>query len=196
MRGMLPYFACSTPVQLPAGELTHCVYEEHDGEVTSILVTPYLPEALADFMLKIRYPINSTGKTAFSSDRYVAKLEPAHIEGHRALIATISDEHSPGTRKCVTFSSFISGGDQLTGIAIGAALYATPAKERMRKRVGQALVREKGYHVNYMLALASAAALQPTHPFWTSVGLSRRSTNSDMLEEVPSSSSRMYRGPL
>lgn len=160
------YFGLAPAKPLPAGQVAYEVREVFQGRITCVLVTPYLPEALADLLLKSRRPINRPVHHGGVGDQVLTRIIPQRAALHTRLQLDVVDADSFDLYSRAALSAFESDGSQSTGLARAIRLYREPHYGLARQRLAEILLKEANYHPDVTLALACCAACQPNHPFW------------------------------
>lgn len=161
-----PFFGLAPVKTLPAGQHAYQVREVCQGRVVSVLVTPYLPEALADLLLKARRPLNLPIHDGSAEDRVVTRVvpRPAALEADLLLELTLIDAFKP--RGVVVLSAFEASGSEQTGLNRAARAYQSPHYGLAREKLARHLLSEADFHPDVARGMTCCAASQPGHPLW------------------------------
>ncbi len=160
------FFGLAPAKPLPAGQLAYEVREVFRGRITSVLITPFLPEALADLLLKSRRPINRPLHNGGVEDQVMTRIIPQRAVLHTRLQLDVIDAESFELYSRAALTAFESDGTHATGLTRAIRTYREPHYGLTRQRLAELLLREAQYHPDVTLSLACCAASQPGHPFW------------------------------
>lgn len=160
------FFALAPPRTLPEGQLAYQVLETFGGRISSILVTPYWPEALADVLIKARRPLNWPLHDGGPEDETITRVTPLPGEVMPSLRLEIFSRDAFEPRSVTTLTGVISDGNTVTGLIRGVSAYQGPHYSIARESLANRLASESEFHPDVMLSMTCCASAQPSHPFW------------------------------
>lgn len=162
-----PFFGLAPPKTLPESQLAFRVREVYKGRLISDLVTPYLPEALADLLLKARRPINRAIHDGEQTDPIKTRIIPKRGALCPDLRLEVMEGEDFTLRSIAVLTAFVSDGEQVTGLLRGVNAYQNPSYGMARQKLAKHLMQESGYHPDVALAMTCCAAGQPKHLLWS-----------------------------
>lgn len=168
MRRQRAYCGLVPPRPVGAGQLAYRVVERSRGKVTSDFLTVFLPEALADLLIKARRPINRPLHDGLDDDTVTTEVTPSRDGEGLSLLLDIFDKASRDRHAAVSLSTVISDGSLVTGLRKGSRGHQDPLYAIARQHIAEKMMSEFGERPYLLIALTCSAGSREHHPFWRS----------------------------